>query len=325
MRIYLVGGSVRDKLLNIPARDTDYLVVEATEADLLERGLVKVGQTFPIYLNPENGDEYTLGISLEEDLARRDLTINAMAFDEKNNLIDLYEGEKDLRNKILRHVSEKNFFEDPLRVMRAARFLSQLPDFSLHPETKNLLMRVTATPEYKKILPERIIKELKRVFICERPSRFFETLKMVHGLDPYFSEIKCSFEGLENFKGSEELCFSWLMSGLTINQLEAIAGRLNLQTNWVETARAWILLSEIRNESAEEILEYFYQTDAFRKPRMLEHVAALDKVRGTRLMKLFSEIRDIGISDVPPGLKGNEISAEIRRLRLVKLRATLSL
>lgn len=325
MNIYLVGGSVRDKLLNIPPRDTDYLVTDATEEDLLKRGLVKVGQTFPIFLNPENGDEYTLGKTLEEDLARRDLTINAMAMDENKQLIDFYQGASDLRNRVLRHVSEANFFEDPLRVMRTARFLSQLPEFSLHPDTLKLMKDVTGSPEYRKILPERIIKELKRVFQCERPSRFFETLKMVNGLDPYFSELQVSFSGLDHLKGDEEIFFSYLVSGLSLTGLESMASRLNLQTNWIETARAWILYSDIRNQGAEEMLEYFYQIDAFRKPRMLEHIGALDKNSGANLLKLFSEIKDIGISDVSSELKGKEISAEIRRLRLLKLRATLSL
>ncbi len=325
MKIYLVGGSVRDKLLNSPPRDTDYLVVDATEEDLLNRGLVKVGQTFPIFLNPENGDEYTLGKTLEEDLSRRDLTINAMAIDENKKLIDLYGGENDLRNKVIRHVNAANFFEDPLRVLRAARFQSQFPDFNLHPDTLKLLQDVTATPEYKKNLSERIVKELKRVFQCERPSRFFETLKSIHGLDPYFSELKNNFSGLDQLKGDEEIFFSYLVTGLKLTELDALASRLNLQTNWIETARAWILFSEIREDSAEEILEYFYLTDVFRKARMLEHVAALNTERGPKFLKLFSEIKDIGISDVAAGLKGKEISAEIRRQRLIKLRATLSL
>lgn len=325
MKIYLVGGSVRDKLLNISPRDTDYLVTEATEEDLLKRGLVKVGQTFPIFLNPETGDEYTLGKTPEEDLSRRDLTINAMAIDEAGKLIDLYGGERDLQNKVLRHVSAANFFEDPLRVMRAARFLSQLPDFNLHPATLKLLTDVTATADYKKILSERIIKELKRVFQCKRPSRFFETLKSINGLDPYFSELKVSFSGFDQLKGDEEIFFSYLVSGLSLSELETLSQRLSLQTNWVEAARAWILFSQLPNESAEDILEFFYQTDVFRKPRLLEHVAALDKLRGARLQKLFTEIKEIGISDVSSTLKGKEISAEIKRLRLIKLRATLSL
>ncbi len=323
MKIYLVGGSVRDKLLNIPPRDTDYLVVDATEEDLHQRGLVKVGQTFPIFLNPENGDEYTLGTTLEEDLGRRDLTINAMALDENKKLIDLYGGETDLRNKILRHVSAANFFEDPLRVMRAARFLSQFPDFSLHQDTLALLKDVTATPEYKTILSERIIKELKRVFECQKPSRFFETLKSIHGLDPYFSELKISFDNLDHTKGDEEICFSYLVNGMTVSELETLSKRLNVQTNWIETARAWILFSDILHETPEAILEYFYLTDTFRKPRMLSHVATLDKVRGAKLLKLFSEIKDIGISDISPDLKGKEISAEIRKQRLMKLRCVM--
>ncbi len=324
MKIYLVGGSVRDKLLNIPPRDRDYLVLDASEEELSRRGLVKVGQTFPIFLNPETGEEYSLGKSLVEDLARRDLTINAMAMGENNELIDLYGGESDLRKRILRHVSADNFFHDPLRVLRAARFLAQLPEFSLHPETLKLMREVVITPEYKKIISERIIKELKRVFLCEKPSRFFETLKEVGGFEPFFHEIKCSFSELDELKGDEEHCFSWLVSGLSLIELENFTKRLNVQTHWIESARAWILLSEIHLETPEEILEYFDQTDAFRKPRMIYHVAALNRELGAKLLKALGEIEGIGIADVSPELKGKEISAEIRSLRLAKLRANLS-
>ncbi len=323
MKIYLVGGSVRDKLLNIVPQDTDYLVVDASEKDLIQRGLVKIGQTFPIYLNPENGDEYTLGQSLEEDLRRRDLTINAMALDEKNELIDLFGGESDLRRKILRHVSAENFFEDPLRVLRTARFLSQLPEFSIHPETIKLMREVGSSPQYKNLISERILKELKRVFVSQKPSRFFETLKLIGGFEPFFKEIKVSLAGLDQFKGDEELSFSYLVTGLNLTELEVIAKRLNLQSNWKEKARAWILSQVLSSDSPEGILEYFYQVDVFRKPQILEHVAALNCALGTKLSMLFSELKDIGISDVKPELHGKDIGLEIRRLRLMKLKTII--
>ncbi|MES2526465.1 MAG: hypothetical protein V4598_05235 [Bdellovibrionota bacterium] len=318
MRIYIVGGSVRDRLLNIPPRDTDYLVVEASDGDMLAKGLVKVGQTFPIFLNPENGDEYTLGKSVDEDLSRRDLTINAMAIDENNQLIDLYGGEDDLKKKILRHVSRENFFEDPLRVLRVARFMAQLPDFSIHPETLKLMLEVVVTPAFAKILPERMVKELKRVFECEKPSQFFEVLKSVGAMSPHFQEIK-SYENLDRMKGDEELSFSSIVTGMSLTDLEQMTKRLNIQTNWIETAESWILFSRLDLSHPEKVLDFFYEADTFRKPRMIEHVVKLDPVRGKDLQRLYHLVKDIGIADVDPQRKGKEIGEEIRRLRLKRL------
>lgn len=320
MKTYLVGGSVRDRLLNIPPRDTDYLVIGATEDELLGRGLVKVGQTFPIFLNPENGDEYTLGKTLEEDLSRRDLTINALAFDKNNQLIDFYGGESDLKNKILRHIRAENFIADPLRVLRAARFRAQLPDFCLAPETEKLMKEVTATAAFRNILPERIVKELKRVFECPKPSLFFETLKEVGGMHPFFSEVKTSFERLDQVKGDEELSFSLLVTGMTMDELEEFSRRLNIQTNWWETAKTWLLFNELREHNPEELLDFFYAIDAFRKPRMITHIANLSGEKASKFLKLYSDVKDIGIAGTPEGLKGKDIGLEIRRIRLSKLK-----
>ena len=320
MKIYLVGGSVRDRLLNIPPQDTDYLVIGATEEELLAKGLVKVGQTFPIFLNPENGDEYTLGTSLEDDLIRRDLTINAMAFDEENNLIDPYGGEADLKSKILRHVRPENFFEDPVRVLRAARFKAQLSSFSISPDTEMLMRDVVKSPAYGNILPERIIKEMKRVFSFERPSLFFETLNSVNGMDPWFREVKKPYERVNPARGDDELRFSLLVNGMNTSELDQLSQRLNVQSNWTETARAWILFTELQEPGPEKFLEFFYAIDAFRKPRMITHIAALAGEERSKLLKLYSNIKDISISDIAVGLKGKDIGLEIRRMRLLKLK-----
>ena len=306
MKTFLVGGSVRDKYLGIPANDTDYLVTDSSEEDLLDRGLIRVGQSFSIYLDRVSGDEYTLADTPEVDLARRDLTINAMALDEEGNLLDPHNGMKDLREKVLRHVDRKNFFTDPLRVIRTVRFLIQLPGFTLHPETEALIREVAATKEYAELSGERIIKELKRVLSFQFPSRFFETLKKLGALSPHFKELANVPDGSPPFE-KETLKFAWLCTGLTLTDLKALSERLGIQNDWKETAEAWVRYRNLE-EGIESLLDFFYAIDAFRKPFLLE---GMDKVK-----QPFELAAAVGISSIDPSLAGKEISRAIRDERL---------
>ncbi len=201
MKKYIVGGWVRDTLLSrrgatkIPS-DKDWVVVDANPQLMLQKGYLPVGKDFPVFLHPRTHEEYALArterksghgykgfvfyadetVTLEEDLKRRDLTINAMAMDEKGNLYDPYGGLKDLNDKIFRHVSEA-FIEDPLRVIRAARFSAKFPDFQFAEETLLLMREMINSGETDTLVPERVGKELLRALQEERASRFFETLK----------------------------------------------------------------------------------------------------------------------------------------------------
>lgn len=315
MKKYLVGGSVRDKLLGEVPRDTDYLVLESSHQELISIGLLKVGQSFPIYLDPVTGDEYTLGNSPEDDLHRRDLTINAMAMDEAGSLVDFFGGEADLRNKILKHVAKDNFFTDPLRVMRVARFQARLPDFSIHPETLELMREVSSSEGYQKILSERIIKELKCVFESPKPSLFFKTLKEVGALKPYFPDID-SLSLLDSAPPDEELKFAAWCTEMSPETLESLRRRLNVQNDWYEIGRAWVLYQKLR-PSPEELLQYLYDVDAFRKPGLVEKV---DKLGGN-LSPSFALIRDISVKDLEGRFEGKEISDAIRVRRLAVLKA----
>ena len=175
MKIYCVGGAVRDELLGRPVSDRDWVVVGTTPEEMLERGFLPVGKDFPVFLHPQTKEEYALArterktgrgyhgfafhaspeVTLEEDLARRDLTINAMARDETGRLIDPYGGLEDLRRKVLRHVSAA-FAEDPVRILRVARFSARLPDFTLAPETLALMRRMVEEGEVDHLVPERV-------------------------------------------------------------------------------------------------------------------------------------------------------------------------
>jgi tRNA nucleotidyltransferase (CCA-adding enzyme) len=179
MKVYLVGGSVRDELLGMSGGDRDWVVVGATPHDMLDAGYVPVGKDFPVFLHPDTKEEYALArterktapgyhgfqfhaepsVTLEQDLARRDLTINAMARDESGALIDPHGGERDLRARVLRHVSPA-FAEDPVRILRLARFAARHADFSVAPETAELMRRMVEAGEVDALVAERVWQEL---------------------------------------------------------------------------------------------------------------------------------------------------------------------
>ena len=210
MRVYLVGGAVRDRLLGLPVRERDWVVVGARPEDLEREGYLPVGREFPVFLHPVTHEEYALArlerkvapgyrgfttqfspaVTLEEDLRRRDLTINAMAEGEGGELIDPYGGRADLEARLLRHVSE-SFTEDPVRVLRAARFAARFAGrgFRVAPETLELMRRMVASGEVDALVPERVWQETERALAEARPEVFFETLRACGALTVVFPEI----------------------------------------------------------------------------------------------------------------------------------------
>jgi len=211
MKTYLVGGAVRDKLLGFPVKDRDWVVVGTTPEEMLENGFTAVGKDFPVFLHPETKEEYALArterksgkgykgftfhtsadVTLEEDLQRRDLTVNAIAEDEEGNLIDPYGGQKDLEEKLLRHVSDA-FIEDPLRVLRIARFAATL-GFKIAPETSRLLKEISATDELEALVPERVWTEFQKALSGKYPARFILVLRSCNALQKLFPEIEALF------------------------------------------------------------------------------------------------------------------------------------
>src|ERR1700680_1126058 len=198
MRVYLVGGAVRDRLLGLPVRERDWVVVGARPEELQRAGYSPVGREFPVFLHPQTHEEYALArlerkvapgyrgfttqfspdVTLEEDLKRRDLTINAMAESASGEIIDPYGGRRDLDARVLRHVSE-SFVEDPVRILRVARFAARYADlgFRVAEETRALMEQMTASGEVDALVPERVWQETERALGEPRPDVFFETLR----------------------------------------------------------------------------------------------------------------------------------------------------
>ncbi len=214
MRAYLVGGAVRDRLLGLPVKDRDFVVVGATPEEMIANGFKPVGADFPVFLHPETKEEYALArterksgrgykgftiyaapdVTLEDDLRRRDLTINAMAEDEHGTLIDPFGGADDLRNGVLRHVSAA-FAEDPVRVLRVARFAARYAKwgFRVAHSTNRLMREMVESGEVDSLVPERVWTELERALGEDHPARFFEVLRGCSALARLFPEIDALF------------------------------------------------------------------------------------------------------------------------------------
>jgi tRNA nucleotidyltransferase (CCA-adding enzyme) len=210
MKIYRVGGAVRDKLLNYPSHENDWVVVGATPEKMVDLNYVPVGSDFPVFIKPQTGEEYALArterksghgyqgftfhtdenISLEEDLVRRDLTINAMAEDQDGSVIDPYGGQRDLDAKLLRHVSDA-FAEDPLRILRVARFAARYYHlgFTIAPETLSLMTSITDSGELSYLIAERVWKETERALGERSPDIYIQTLRDCGALKVLFPEV----------------------------------------------------------------------------------------------------------------------------------------
>ena len=208
MQVYLVGGAVRDELLGIAVKDKDFVVVGSTPEEMIAAGFKPVGKDFPVFLHPKTHDEYALArterktakgykgfvvhaspeVTLEEDLARRDLTINAIAKDSTGKFIDPYNGLADIQSKTLRHVSDA-FAEDPVRILRAARLSARFQDFSLAPETNQLMQQMVAAGEVDALVAERVWQELAKGLMEDKPSRMFDVLRACCALKKILPEL----------------------------------------------------------------------------------------------------------------------------------------
>ena len=300
MECYLVGGAVRDELLGLPVTDRDWVVVGATPAELKANGFTQVGRDFPVFLHPETHEEYALArterktapghrgfvvhageeVTLEEDLIRRDLTINAIAKGTDGNIIDPHGGRRDIEARQLRHVSPA-FEEDPLRVFRVARFAAVLADFELAPETRTLMTRMCEAGRLRELSAERVAQELLKVLRKGgQPKRFLAVLADVGGLHDWFPE----WQGVEPPLLSKELedeslSYAALCEPLSVRAIEQLGERLKLKLELTRLATVAVATAERlprwRTLPLGELKALLLACAAFRSNSVLDALASL--------------------------------------------------
>lgn len=306
MKIYLVGGAVRDQLLGLPILERDFVVVGSSPEAMQSLGFRPVGQDFPVFLHPTTHEEYALArterkvakgyqgfefytapdVSLEQDLMRRDFTINAIAIDEANGqLIDPYHGQADLKSKLIRHVSQA-FAEDPVRILRAARFAARFADFSIHADTMKLMQDMVKAGEVAALVPERVWQELQKALLETHPERFFEVLKTVGALDILFPEIAQQqniFTRLPYIKvlPSAEQRFAAILHTLKPDVLKKCFIKWRVPSKFSTLAICAASYAEkyknLDLSSVEQILDFLIHCDALRRaPRFTQLLAVFD-------------------------------------------------
>ena len=375
MQIYLVGGAIRDRLLGFPPPyENDWVVVNGTPEDLNSRGYKKVGKSFPVYINPHTGDEYALArkesktgagyhgfdfdanpnITLEEDLARRDLTINAIAEDENGLLIDPYKGQEDLDNRKLRHVSLA-FKEDPLRVLRIARFKAKLHNlgFTIAEETYSLITEIVESGELLSLVPERIWLETEKTLKHSRFDQYFKTLIKINALDQIYPDLaglqKDFFSNIIFQQASQEMVstkyrFAVIFYALLKEKnsdikeiIESMQKSMNFPNSYKEIPlllnNSFSLINkDISKFTPEHILTIIEKLNALKKP---ENLQAIFKLIDMDLDRNFNDKKElieksltsaltIQISNIEEeGLQGSDIGLKLRELRLNKIQESL--
>lgn len=363
MHIYKVGGAVRDRLLGLPVSDIDWLVVGATVEEMHAKGYRPVGADFPVFLHPKTGEEYALArterksgrgyggftfhaspdVTLEEDLIRRDLTINAMAEDEAGTVYDPHHGKDDLERRILRHVSPA-FAEDPLRVLRVARFAARYAPlgFRVAEETLELMRQISASGELQALTAERSWKEIERALMEARPQVFFQVLRDCDALQALLPELvddAQALAALEQAAAHEQpLHVRWacLLRGLAPASIKAVNQRLKAPRDCQELA---LLTGECLaqgNQALElpaALLELLQKFDVYRRPQRFEdfvvacQMAALgdgkpgypqaDYLRGAAAAARAVDVKPL----VQAGLTGQALGEALKAERLKALEA----
>lgn len=296
LQVFVVGGAVRDRLLGLPAGDQDWVVVGASPQAMAERGFTPVGGDFPVFLHPVTKEEYALArterksgrgyrgfvfhagpdVTLEEDLQRRDLTVNAIAQRPDGSLVDPWGGQRDLAQRVLRHVSDA-FAEDPVRILRLARFAARFEDFHVAPETLALCRQMVSDGEADALVPERVWREVARGLMQDRPSRMIEVLDASGAL----ARVAPAWhppDGIgarldEAARRGLPLASRYALACLTAKDAGALHTRLKVPTECADMARLLPLLREgLDVQGPEAVLSVIERCDGLRKP---ERFAAL--------------------------------------------------
>jgi tRNA nucleotidyltransferase (CCA-adding enzyme) len=378
MKIYRVGGSVRDELLGQRVADRDYVVVGATPEAMRSLGYRSVGRDFPVFLHPATHEEYALArterksgrghrgfvfhaspeVTLEEDLARRDLTINAMARSDDGALIDPFGGERDLRSGVLRHVGVA-FAEDPLRVLRVARFAARF-GFAIAPETEALMRAIAQSGELATLSPERIWQELSRALMERKPSRFIAVLRRCGALAAVLPEVDALFGPAPRTSAAAALCqraldcaadadeplpvrYAVLAGALGTGtraralRAERLSGQVNAPSDCRDLARLAARLGDrverVDSLSAPAMLDLLLAADALRRPERLDGLVrvcaewrrARRRYAGEyrpadRIAAALEVVRNVDAGKLASGRSGQEVGRRLRAERLKALR-----
>ena len=276
MEIYKVGGAVRDSLMGVKPSDTDWVVIGSSPEEMISRGYKPIGKDFPVFLHPKTNEEFALArtekktgtgyggftfyygadVSLEEDLSRRDFTINAIAQDNNGNIIDPFNGQKDIENKLFKHVSQA-FYEDPLRAIRLARFYSykHLTKFNIDGSTIKGVEKIVTSGEIANLSSNRIWSETERALSSDHPSSFFEKIITLNLCDPFFGELNQPICESQNNK-----VVRW--AELQINNNFALGKNLPLPNEYKNIANiAKNLISIDKNLKEDELVSLVMRTD----------------------------------------------------------------
>lgn len=362
MKTYLVGGAVRDKLLGLTVKDKDWIVVGATVDDMLARGFRQVGRDFPVFLHPQSNEEYALArterkagkgytgftvhadksVTLEDDLKRRDLTINAMAETEDGRIIDPYGGRADLEARILRHVSEA-FVEDPLRVLRVARFAARFADygFVIAPETQALMSDISNNGELEHLVMERVWQETQRALGEAAPEQYFSILAECGALARLMPELAGGFPDTSralkkavHLSGAIPLRFAVLCANLSENQLASLNQRLPLPNDCQELAALIQKYADdfarLNLQDASAVLALLQHCDAFRRTERFgdfllacRALAEDDDEANTRadaLQHSLALARGVDTSAIAAqGFQGKDFARELEKQRIAAI------
>lgn len=337
MKIYLVGGAVRDEIMKLDVKDRDYVVTGATIRQMLAMGFSQVGKDFPVFLHPSTNEEYALArkerktapghdgfhfefdpeTTLKDDLIRRDLTINAIAKSEEGEYIDPYHGMSDIKNKILRHVSPA-FSEDPLRVLRVCRFQAKFPSFIIASDTLEIMHQMIHDPDFNTLSHHRLWQELFKTLDYQNPFLFFKTLFDLHWLpEPIFESINpISFD-----KNTHPLCkFALLISNQeTLNWLnKAFQLPNDYQFIVTQTLKHQRLISG--EYHAPSVLGALQDLKAFSDPKWLPFMGQIAKHKGNKniepmLFDALQQAKAIGAKDFPNTPPGPLLGEKIKTAR----------
>lgn len=356
MKIYLVGGAVRDQLLGKPVHEHDYVVVGANAQDMLARGFRQVGKDFPVFLHPQTGEEYALArterkngqgytgfavsadatVTLKDDLLRRDLTINAIAQDDAGQLIDPYHGLDDIKQKSLRHVSPA-FAEDPLRVLRVARFAARFAEdgFTVAPETLALMQAMSAQGELSTLAAERVWRETEKALTSSSPHVYWQVLVAANALTPWFAELTDTLNTsdmasqLKRIKSEADTTIAWALTCQRLNhaQLTSLQQRLRVPNDYQDLTGAVLKINYQPHHpiDADWAFQAICQADGWRRPEKLARLVTLWKALGLpakeaqQLRLAFEQAQSVKAKDIiaiaaqnGEPLNGPEIGVAVR-------------